>query len=63
MVLHGLLYFLGAGGRVTMSDGVSAVVTVAATSALCGGFVQFKAEIIKMFRAHTIHLPPSSSIL
>lgn len=47
----------------TRSDGVSAVVTVTATSALGGGFVQFKAEIIKMFRAHMIHLPPSPSVL
>lgn len=54
---------LGGGGRMTRSDGVSAVVTVTATSALGGGFVQFKAEIIKMFRAHMIHLPPSPSVL
>lgn len=47
----------------TRSDGVSAVVIVTVTSALCGGFVQFMAEIIKMFRVHMIHLPPSSSVL
>lgn len=58
-----LPYFLGGGGGVTRSDSVPAIVTVTATSALCGGFVQFKAEIIKMFRSHMIHLPPSSSVL
>lgn len=53
---------LGGDGGMTRSDGVSAVVRVPATSALCGGLVQLKAEIIKMFRAPMIHLPPSSRV-
>lgn len=62
--LGGSSYFLG--GGMTRSGGMSLVVTITVPSILCvcvWGGAQFTAEIIKMFRAHMIHLPPSSSVL